>query len=352
MRSFEDLDQLVGAVPFGVVADLRTVDAGRGSQPLHRLVLPELLEALAGHARTASTEASCGMDGIVVSDRTRTAQVLARRIDGLRDRDEQELAGYGAALDHLDDLDEDQRPRADVDLVLDLHRLLFRFTPTPGGRLRQVENVVAGAAPDGARVKRFTPVPVAATPAHLDELVARYRRAQDAGRHHPVVLVGLFTLDLLAIHPFVAGNGRVARMLTNALLQDAGYDVTRYVPVEPVMARSPERYSTALLDSTHDWHLSRHDPWPWLRYLVSALADVTTQLAALTSSARRAGSKQGRVRDHVLHHARPQFRISEVRAGLPDVSDQTIRLVLAQLRTEGLIEADGVGRSATWSRRG
>ncbi|MBO3087001.1 Fic family protein [Cellulomonas dongxiuzhuiae] len=348
MRSFEDLDQLVGAVPFGVVADLRTVDAGRGSQALHRLTLPELLEALTDHARTASLEASSAMDGVVVRDRTRAAQILAGHTADLRDRDEQELAGYGAALDRLD---EERGPRPDVDVVLDLHRLLFRFTPTPGGRLRQVESVVAGPAPDGARVKRFTPVPVAATPAHLDELVARYRRALGAGRHHPVLLVGLFALDLLAIHPFAAGNGRVARMLTNALLQDAGYDVTRYVPVEPAMAGSPERYSAALLDSTHDWHLSRHDPWPWLRYLVRALADATTQLAALTSSARRAGSKQGRVRDHVLRHARPQFRISEVRAGLPDVSDQTIRLVLAQLRTEGLIEADGVGRSATWSRR-
>ncbi|UZN01625.1 Fic family protein [Cellulomonas sp. S1-8] len=347
MQSFVDLDRLVGSVPSGVVTGLRTIDTGRGGEALDHGVVPTLLAGLAERARAARIEASSALDGVVVDDTARAARIIAGRAERLRGRDEQELAGYRAVVDHLD---EEQGRPLDVDLVLHLHRLLFQHTTTPGGRLRQVENVVVGQASDAARVKRFTPVPVAATPAYLDELVARYRRAQDAGRHHPVLLAGLFVLDLLAIHPFVDGNGRIARALTNALLLDAGYGVTRYVALETTMADSPEAYAAALLDATHDWHVARHDPWPWLRYVVHALAGCSTQLATLTANARRGRSKQDRVRDHVLHDARATFRISEIRAASPDVSDQTIHLVLAQLKAEGLVAPDGVGRAATWSR--
>jgi len=223
VKSFEDLDTLVGAVPFAVVNDLRTIDTGRGSEALYQDKLPALLTSLADRARVASIEASSAIEGVVVENRARAAEIVAGRADQLRDRSEQELAGYRSALDYL--YQERWRP-LNVGLVLHLHRLLFQYTPTPGGQLKQVENVVVDRLPDGTRVKRFTPVPATATPAYLDELVARYLGAQDAGRHHPVVVTGLFVLDLLTIHPFVDGNGRIARALTNALLQDSGYDVT------------------------------------------------------------------------------------------------------------------------------
>ena len=203
--------------------------------------------------------------------------------------------------------------------------------------------------PDGTRAKRFTPVSVASTPAYLDGLITRYAAAQDAGRHHPVVLVGLFALDLLTIHPFVDGNGRITRALTNALLQEAGYDVTRYVSLETTIARSADAYYASLLSSTHRWHEATHDQWPWLRYFIGVLAGSYDQFTALTASARSGGSKQDRVRDYVLHHAPEAFQIGDVRTALPGVSDPTIRLVLAQLKAEGLIDVDGTGRGATWS---
>ena len=345
MKSFEDLDGLVGAVPSTVVMDLRTVDAVRGTTELVPDLLPALLSSLAERARTASAEASAALDGIVV-ERRRAAKVVADDAGRLHGRDEQALAGCRDAFDLLA---RDRERALDVDLVLDVHRLLLARTPTPGGRLRRVEGVVMAGDPRTTRVKRFTPVPVADVAEHLDELIARYRGALDAGRHHPVLLTGLFVLDLLAIHPFTVANGRVARALTPALLHDAGYDVARYVSLDETLARSAEAYSAALLDSTADWHDGRHDPWPWLGCFVGALADCSTQLATLVATARSGRTKQERVRTYVLRHAGPAFRMRDARAALPGVSDQTIRLVLGELKAEGLVQVDGVGRSATWS---
>ena len=118
----------------------------------------------------------------------------------LRDRSEQELAGYRAALDYL--YQEQWRP-LNVGLVLHLHRLLFQYTQVPGGQFKQTENLVIDTMPDGTKVKRFTPVSAAQTPFYVEDLIARYLSAQAAGRHHPVIVTGLFVLDLLTIYPFL-----------------------------------------------------------------------------------------------------------------------------------------------------
>lgn len=347
MQSFTALDTFVGAVPFAIVNDLRTIDTGRGSEALYRDKLPQLLTSLADRARVASIEASSAIEGVVVRDRARAAEILAGRATTLHTRSEQELAGYRAALDYL--YRQQWRP-LNAGLVLHLHRLLFGYTEVSGGAFKETDNIVVDRLPDGTKVKRFTPVSAQQTPYYVDELVQRYLTSVAAARHHPVLLVGLFALDLLTIHPFPDGNGRITRALTNALLQDSGYDVTRYVSLETSVAGSADAYYAALLASTHGWHDGDHDPWPWLRYFTRTVAGSYEEFSALTSAARTGGSKQARVRTHVLEHAPPTFRIADIRAALPGVSDPTIRLALSQLKAEGLVEGDGAGRAATWTR--
>lgn len=347
MKSFLDLDHLVGAVPFRVVSDLRAVDTGRGSEALFRDKLPALLTALAERARVASIEASSAIEGIVVTDRARAELITAGEVRGLRDRSEQELAGYRAALDYL--YQQDWRPM-NVGLLLHLHRLLFRYSDVPGGQLKSTANLVVDRQPDGTHVRRFTPVPPTETPYFLEELIARYHDAAAADRHHPVILIGLFVLDLPTIHPFSDGNGRITRALTNALLQDAGYDVTRYVSLEDRIAQSADGYYAALLASTDGWHRAAHDPWPWLRYFVAVLHDSYAEFSSITAANRSTGTKQDRVRDWVLNHAATTFRLDDIRTALPGISDQSIRLALDALRQVGRVRSDGSGRSATWTR--
>lgn len=349
MQSFVDLDGLVGNVPFDVVHDLRTIDTGRGSEALYRDKLPALLTSLGQRARVASIEASSAIEGIVVESRERADIILRGEPVTLRDRSEQELAGYRAALDYL--YQENWRP-LNVGLILHLHRLLFSFTEMPGGGFTSTENVVVDRMPDGTQVKRFTTVSVARTPVFVDELVRRYAVSLREDRHHPVLLVGLFALDLLTIHPFLDGNGRIARALTNALLADGGYEVTRYVSLETSIAASADRYYDALQSSTHGWHDGEHDPWPWLRYFVRIVSGAYDEFQRVTETARSAGSKKERVRIYVRDHASDTFTMADIRTALPGVSDATIRLALDSLRAEGMIEVDGTGRGATWSRIG
>lgn len=347
MHSFSDLTLTIGQVPADVVTRLSAVDVGRGSEALYRDQLPGLLHLLADRARVASITASSAIEGVVVPDPDRVERILQGRARRLRNRSEQELAGYRDAQDYL--FQSDWRP-LNSGLLLHLHRLLFEHTTAPGGRFKSEDNLVVDRAPDGSISVRFRPVAAKETEFHVAELIDRYNAAVSARAHHPVLLIGLFVLDLLVVHPFEDGNGRVARAITNALLIEQGYTVSRYVSVEQLIADSADSYYQALLDSTHGWHDGAADPWPWLRYFTNVLATGYEIFGARAAASRDGGSKQERVRDYVLNHAASDFRMADVRAALPGISDQTIRLVLDRLRTEGAVAPTGRGPTATWRR--
>src|SRR3954454_24369843 len=98
---FLDLDRVIGHVPARVVTLLSAVDVGRGSEALYRDQLPGLLDALAKHARVASVTTSSAIEGVIVPDTVRARGIVRGRVRFLRNRSEQEFAGYRDTLDYL-----------------------------------------------------------------------------------------------------------------------------------------------------------------------------------------------------------------------------------------------------------
>jgi hypothetical protein len=92
------------------------------------------------------------------------------------------------------------------------------------------------------------------------------------------------------------------------------------------------------------------DARPWLGYFTSVIAGAYTVFADRAAAAKTPGTKQQRIREHILRHAPVTFRLADIRTAVPGVSDQTIRLVLEQLKTKGKVRTDGTGRAATWTR--
>jgi Fic family protein len=346
MRSFADLDSSIGAVPGGVVARLSTVDAGRGSEALYADQLPGLLKELAESARVESVIASSAIEGIVV-EQARAERIVRGADQRLRVRSEKELAGYRDALDYLF---QDDPGDLSVGLVLHLHRLLFVRTGGGGGQFKTADNLVVDRHADGTQSVRFTPVSHQDAPAYMAELADRYRAEQHGGHHHHALLVGLFALDFLTIHPFADGNGRLARLLSTRLLSQVGYGVGRYVSLEGLLYERRDAYYDALAASTVGWHDGTHDPWPWLGFFVDVLADAYELFAARATDRRSGVSKQDRVRNYVLNHAGPSFEMADVRRAIPGVSDQTVRLVLRELKEQGCVKPSGVGRGTKWER--
>lgn len=354
MRSFIDLDRTLGGQPARLGARLARLDVGRGREGLYRDQLPELLRTLANETRIASITASNAIEGVTV-DPKRVEKLAQEGIEPkrFRNRNEREFAGYRDALDEI--MRATTLEPITVPYLLHLHRRLLHYTDTGGGRLKTDQNLIASYE-RGHREILFTPPSPKETDFLLPELVHRYRAASEAAAAHPVALLGAFILDFLAIHPVADGNGRLARLLTTHALLEGGYGVARYASVEERIYESRNAYYAALYESQREWHDARHTVWPWIEYLVDILAAAYDDFEGRVAARRELSglSKQERVRRYVLDHASQVFRTRNIRSALPGISDPTIRLVLAELRKEGLIKIDevsgGHGPQAAWQR--
>jgi Fic family protein len=347
MRSFVDFDATFGRQPPGLGAVLAGIDTARGREGLFEDQVPALLRQLSVSARVASITASNAIEGVVVgSDR---AERIAEGAPRFRNRSEREFAGYRDTIDAL--LSLDAYEPLSVPFILHLHRLLFHHVGGRGGHLKSEENLIVSHE-SGRREIVFTPPPPERTEFLLLELVARYNEAKRDARAHPLVLLGAFVLDFLAIHPVSDGNGRLARLLTTCELLSQGYGVARYVSIEQRIYESKNTYYASLIESQRGWHEGEHSIWPWVSYLTRILADAYRDFELRVAAAgESAVSKQDRVRDHILRQSPGEFRKRDVERALPGVSPATIRLVLNELRDAGRIVVEGSGPGARWRRQ-
>lgn len=346
MRSFQS-DDTLDPVPGSAVVRLRKIDRSAGEEARYLDQLPQLLEALQEQARIESVTASNAIEGVVV-DQSRVPKLMSGAEQRFRNRSEAEFAGYTAALDYIEQNDPGE---LSIGLVLHLHRLLFAHTDGGGGRFKNVDNLVVDRHPDGTSTVRFEPTSATETPFFMEELVARSIAAFEAGTSHPLIIISAFVLDFLCIHPFGDGNGRTARLMTTYLLERHGYTVSRYVSLEQLIYDEKDGYYASLASSTMGWSAGgAHDLWPWALYLLGRIEAAYERLGARIAAGASGGGKQDRVRDFVLLHAPATFTIADIRRAIPGVSDNTIRLVLTELKKLGEIANDGVGRGAEWHR--
>jgi hypothetical protein len=130
-----------------------------------------------------------------------------------------------------------------------------------------------------------------------------------------------------------------------------GYGVGRYVSLEQLIFESRDEYYGSLGDSTTGWFDDgHHDLWPWCRYVLGQVGEAYGRFEERVAAGTSNGTKQDRVQDFVVLHAAPSFSIGDIRRAVPGVSDNTIRIVLGELKVKGIIANDGTGRGATWRR--
>ena len=304
MRSFQRPTTL-DPVPGMIVATLHSIDLAAGAEARYVDQLPQLLDALREQARIESITASSAIEGVIVAEE-RVPGLVSPNPTRFRDRSEAEFAGYTAALDYLN---QTEPGPLNVGLILHLHRLLFSFADGGGGRFKLDDNLVVDRHPDGSTTTRFAPVAAAETEHYVRELVDRTNIAFDDGIHHPLLITAAFGLDLLCIHPFGDGNGRVARLITAHLMQHAGYGVGRYVSVEQLIFATKDDYYQALRDSTVGWFDDgAHSVWPWTGYFLARVDEAYKRFSVRVAASTSGGTKQDRIRDYVLLHARRSSR--------------------------------------------
>ena len=315
-----------------------------GKQKLFVKQKPEILESLRTVAAVESADSSNRLEGII-APRARIRALVKDKV-APRDRSEQEIAGYRDAMELIHQTGKDMPITTNV--IQQLHQRLYSYMPEEGGQWKIADNEIVERDANGNISRmRFKPTSAVETPQAMEDLIKNYDQAL-ADSRNPMLVIPLFILDFLCVHPYRDGNGRVSRLLTGLLLYHADYQVGRFIALERLFEQSSETYYETLEKSSQGWHENEHDPMPWVRYFWGIMLKAYQEFEDRVGNIEEGrGSKSKRVREALERKIVP-FKIDEIKREVPDVSKDTIRNVLREMRDEGLIRAEGRGRGARW----
>lgn len=319
----------------------------KGRQELFVEAKPDALQAMLEIAKIQSTGASNRIEGIYTSDERLNALVKSKVEP--RNRSEMEIAGYREVLSLIHDNYDFMVPRTNE--ILQLHRDLYHFNPSSvGGRFKNSDNVIAETNSAGKNIVRFQPLSAFETPAAVDSLTSTFIIAVNAEKFDPLLLVPMFILDFLCIHPFNDGNGRMSRLLTLLLLYRAGYIVGKYISIEMIIEETKETYYEVLQDSSIGWCEGENTYLPFVRYYLEVILGAYKEFSGRVELMQdRSLSKPERVRklfDNTLEKLSKRMILERC----PDISTSTVEIALASLLKEDYIVKLGSGKKTAYAR--
>lgn len=319
----------------------------KGKQELFIEAKADVLEAMLEIAIIQSTGASNRIEGIYTSEERLDALVKLKAEP--RNRSEREIAGYREVLRLIYESYDYMMPRTNV--ILQLHRDLYQFSPSSiGGKFKNSDNLITETDAFGQSKIRFKPLTAFETPEAVDRLSNTFIDAINAEKYDPLLLIPMFVLDFLCIHPFNDGNGRMSRLLTLLLLYRSGYVVGKYISIEMIIEKTKETYYEVLLDSSSEWHEGKNSYLPFVRYYLEVILNAYKEFSARVELMQnRSLSKPERIRklfDSTLQKLSKRMILEKC----PDISTSTVEITLAALLKEGYIIKTGAGKNTVYIR--
>ena len=330
-----------------MITYLTQIHEFKGQQNLFIEAKSDALAELVEIAKIQSTEASNKIEGIITTeDRLRK---IVREKTMPKTRSEKEIAGYRDVLSVIHESHDYIPPRPNV--ILQLHRDLYKYSGKAiGGTYKNSDNVIAEEHADGTKTVRFQPVSAWETSEAMDRLCTAFNDAVNTEEMDPLLLIPIFILDFLCIHPFNDGNGRMSRLLTLLLLYRAGYIVGKYISIEKMISDTKETYYEALQESSYNWHEGTNDYTPFARYMlgviVAAYREFSSRMDLLTNKSL---SKPDRVRE-IIKSTAGKITKSEIMAKCPNISQITVQRALADMLEKQEIIKIGGGRYTAYVR--
>ena len=347
MKTFSILHRPDLAIPASTSWYLADLGEFRGKQTLYTRQSPQRLKALREHALIESAVSSNRIEGVEIEP-SRVRDILVAPKPLFRDRDEEEVRGYRDALALIHERVAELAVSDDT--VRRLHRMA-RGEIWDAGAYKEKDGDIIERYPDGSERVRFRTVPASQTAAAMNALTEAWSGCLREEWFHPLIALAAFNLDFLCIHPFRDGNGRVSRLLWLLQSYHLGLEVGRYVSLERLVEQNKDRYYETLEQSSQGWHEGKHDPWPYINYVLFILKTAYREFVErVGETAEPRGAKTQMVIDAIVRTSGP-FSLAELERACPGVSRDMIRRVLAAQKGN-TIECIGRGPGALWRKRG
>ena len=342
-----DYTQLDIRLDQNMVKLVAEIDEFKGRWEALKNLAPERLNKLRKVATIESIGSSTRIEGAKLTDAQVETLLTGLKTKSFQSRDEQEVAGYAEAMDLVFQAWEDMPITENH--IRQLHQTLLRHSTKDErhrGDYKTLDNHVVAFGPDGEEIGVvFATTSPFDTPREMEELVGWVHKAIREEAFHPLLIVAIFIVKFLAIHPFQDGNGRLSRVLTTLMLLRAGYAYVPYTSLESVVEENKgQYYNEKALDDTPDWE-------PWIGFFLRALKKQTSILEK-----RVEGEKEAQITTEELHPLSEQIlelfetakrlTVSEI-VEHTNANRNTIKVRLRELVKSSHLNQHGKAR-ATW----
>jgi Fic family protein len=326
------------------------IDEFKGAWHALGKLAPERLRQLRKIATIESVGSSTRIEGAKLTDRQVEALLGRLKAKSFATRDEQEVAGYAVAMETVFS-HHDAIPITE-NYIKQLHAMLLKYSKKDArhrGEYKKMPNHVQAFDQSGKSVgivfETSTPF---STPRDMEQLIAWINKATKEKSFHPLIIVGVFTVVFLAIHPFQDGNGRLSRILTTLLLLKSGYAHVPYSSLESIIEQNKEGYYLALRRSQGTLKKKAPNWSPWLSFFLHSLQKQKRKLETKVE------------REKIMRSTLPELAIAIIdlaaEHGQISVADivrvtkaprATIKKRVTDLAKSGHLKRGGKGRS-TW----
>lgn len=269
MRKFNLIEEYSSIISNSNIINLISkIHEYKGKQSYLLDAKKDTLETLLKVAKIQSTSSSNKIEGIYTTDK-RINEIVNQKLEP-KNRNEEEIAGYRDVLSLI----HENYNFIDINknTILQLHRDLYKYTGyNYGGKFKNSQNYIEEENEEGEKKIRFTPLSPVETPIAIEELCKNYNELVNNESCDLLVLIPIFILDFVSIHPFNDGNGRMSRLLTLLLLYKADYMVGKYISIEKIIEETKDSYYDTLEKSSIKWHDNENDYSYFVEYYLGII---------------------------------------------------------------------------------
>ena len=293
----------------GLIAE---IDEFKGAWKALGSLAPERLCALRWVATIESIGSSTRIEGSKLSDSAVEKLLANLSIRSFATRDEQEVAGYAETMEQI--FQSWEHIPLTENYIRQLHRDVLRHSDKDErhrGNYKTSPNNVAAFDENGQQIGSvFETAAPFDTPHLMRDLVEWTNAALETKNMHPLLVMGIFTVTFLAIHPFQDGNGRLSRILTTLLLLRCGYSYTPYSSLESVIENSKEGYYLALRQTQTTIRTKTPNWQPWILFFLRALHQQMKKLEKKLEKEHLLLAALPELSLRILEHAREHGRVT------------------------------------------
>ena len=345
MHSFEYTESSGELFTPEIVRLLTALHEHKGRQQLFVEAKKDELQTLMEVAKIQSTKSSNRIEGIFTTDR-RLEELVAKKTEP-KNRNEQEISGYRDVLATIHESYDFISPT--VNVILQLHRDLYSYGHDGfGGKFKSGDNIIAEEDADGKQTVRFSPVPAFETGEAMRQMTDAFQVAWNGNKVERLLLIPMFILDFLCVHPFDDGNGRMSRLLTLLLFYRAGFIVGKYISLEMLIEQTKETYYEVLRDCSTGWHGNTNSYAPFVKYYLGLLIKASNEFESRVEYlSTKKLPKTERVR-LLIKDTVGKISKKEILEKCPDISTKTVERALADLLKQGCIQKVGASSATSY----